>query len=53
VDVRLRGNTGLVPISEPPTLRNADLRFDYINAGYAFCNGMLDLNTRIDFDEMN
>ena len=51
-DLGLRRDAGLVQHADMFALGNADLRLDDVQAGDHFGHGMLDLDARIDFDEI-
>ena len=41
-----------IGVTDFQTFGNTDLRFNDINTGHLLGDGMLDLNARIDFDEV-
>ncbi len=52
LDLVLPGDTGFGREADAPTLRDQDLCLDQIKAGHAFGDGVFDLNTGIDLDEI-
>ena len=52
-DLGLWGNSGFIDHTEPAAFHNANLRLDDIQARYLLGNRVLDLNARIDLDEID